>query len=299
MNTSSVPTSEPPKSNSFSIGGIAAVTLGAILTFGNVHLLNRADKTDEQIKELRGAIKTEMLNLQQDSATRAKEQSSLLAELRDQIDQTGVKSTKAASQVNLMAKRYADQLAKKLSAQEKEAQEQQQALQEKMSAQFGEIRQASSQTEEKVSGIATDVTSVKSEVAQTKSDLDKAVNDLHSVRGDMGVQSGLIATNAKELATLKALGERSYFEFQLTKTKAPQKVGDVAVQLKKSDTKRNRYTIELVADDKHVEKKDRSINEPVQFYMAKARIPYEIVVNEVKNDRIIGYLAAPKIHEMR
>ena len=91
----------------------------------------------------------------------------------------------------------------------------------------------------------------------------------------------------------------NYFEFQLTKTKAPQKIGDVAVQVKRMDTKRNRYTIELIADDKKVEKKDRSVNEPVQFYMAKARIPYEIVVNEVRNDRIVGYLATPKVREMR
>jgi len=295
MNASSVSTSETPKRNSFGIAGIAAVTLGSVLTFGNLYLLNKADHMENQIQELRGALKTEMLTIQQDSAARTREQSELLANLREQIDQTGAQSSKAAAQANSAARRYADQLGKKLTEQEKEAQ----AQQEKLSAQLGEVRQANTQADEKITGIATDVTGVKTDVAQTKSDLDRTFGDLRSVRGDMGVQSGLIATNAKELASLKALGERSYFEFQLTKTKTPQKVGDIAVQLKKFDAKRNRYTIELVADDKRVEKRDRSVNEPVQFYMAKARIPYEIVVNEVKNDRIIGYLSAPKVHEMR
>lgn len=299
MNETSVPAPETPKSSSVSAAGIAAITLGAALICGNVYLLNRADTLESQLKDLRGNVKSEMLTIQQDSANRTKEQSALLASLREQIDQTGASSNqaahKAANQANLAAKRYADQLAKKLADQTQEAQEKQ----EKLTAQLGEIQKASSQTDEKVSGIATDVTGVKSEVSQTKNELDKTINDLRSVRGDMGVQSGLIATNGKELAALRALGERSYVEFQLTKSKAPQKVGDIAMQLKKFDAKRNRYTIELVADDKHVEKKDRSINEPVQFYMAKARIPYEIVVNEVRNDRIVGYLAAPKVKEMR
>jgi hypothetical protein len=113
------------------------------------------------------------------------------------------------------------------------------------------------------------------------------------------VQSGLIATNAKELAALKALGERNYYEFNLGKTKQPQKVGDVFIQLKRTDPKRNRYTIEILADDKKVEKKDKTVNEPVQFYTSKARQPYEIVVNEVRKDVIVGYLATPKVQASR
>ena len=69
--------------------------------------------------------------------------------------------------------------------------------------------------------------------------------------------------------------------------------------LKKTDPKKNKYTIELVADDKRVEKKDKNLNEPVQFYVAKARQPYEIVVNEVKKDQIVGYLTTPKVQSAR
>jgi predicted amino acid dehydrogenase len=114
------------------------------------------------------------------------------------------------------------------------------------------------------------------------------------VTGDLGVQSGYIATNSKELALLKRLGERNITEFKLAKTKDPQRVGDIALVLKRTDQKKNKYTVEVVADDKRTEKKDKGVNEPIQFYVSKARQPYEIVVNEVKKDLIVGYLAAPK-----
>jgi hypothetical protein len=111
--------------------------------------------------------------------------------------------------------------------------------------------------------------------------------------------SGLIATNAEELMQLKALGDRNYYEFDLRKQKQPVKVGDVLVRLTKADTKRNRFTIEVIADDKKVEKKDRTLNEPIQFYTMSARQPYELVVNNVQKDRIVGYLATPKVRKER
>jgi hypothetical protein len=76
-------------------------------------------------------------------------------------------------------------------------------------------------------------------------------------------------------------------------------VGDVRLRLKKADPHRNEYTIEVLADDRLVEKKDRTANEPVQFYVAKARQPYEIVVNEVKKGGIVGYLATPMVEIAR
>ena len=124
--------------------------------------------------------------------------------------------------------------------------------------------------------------------------MEKTISDLKSTKGDLGVQSGLIATNGKELAALRQLGERNYTEFKLTKTKEPQRVGDIALLLKKTDPKKNKFTIEVKADDKSTEKKDRNINEPVQFYVAKAALPYEIVVNNVGKDQISGYLSTPK-----
>jgi hypothetical protein len=138
------------------------------------------------------------------------------------------------------------------------------------------------------------VGSVKTDVASTRSELQKTIADLKSVRGDLGVQSGLIATNSTELNALRRLGERNYFEFKIGKTKQPQRVGDITLLLKKTDPKKNRFTVNVMADDKLTEKKDRNINEPVQFYTSKARQPYELVVNQVQKDLIVGYLATPK-----
>ena len=151
----------------------------------------------------------------------------------------------------------------------------------------------------KIADVSTEVSSVRGEVASAKSELDKTIAELKSVRGDLGVQSGLIATNAKELAALRALGDRNYFDFDIKKSKQMQRVGDITMRVTKVDAKKNKYTLELIADDKKVEKKDKSVNEPLQFYTARARLPYEIVVNEVRKDQIIGYLATPRVQAAR
>jgi hypothetical protein len=110
-----------------------------------------------------------------------------------------------------------------------------------------------------------DVTAVKTDLGSTKAELERTVANLNKVTGDLGVQSGYIATNGKEIAALKRLGERNIFEFNLRKTKAPQRVGDISITLKNTDPKRNKYTIEVLADDKTTEKKDKTVHEPVQF----------------------------------
>lgn len=288
--------SEPVKKSGWTKTTAAATVLGVALAGGNVYLLNRTNNLESQMQDMRSSMKTEFSSLQQTNESLAAKNTQVMSELEAKINETGAKSAKAASQAmsaaSLQAKKVSDQFARKLDEQQKA----QLAQNEAVTAQLGELKQ---DTNSKWTGINTEVTGVKTEVAQTKSELDKTIGDLKSMRGDLGVQSGLIATNSKELAALRALGERDYVEFQLTKTKAPQRIGDVAVQLKKSDMKRNRYTIELVANDKRVEKRDRTVNEPVQFYTASARIPYELVVNEVRNDKIVGYLAAPKVSNMR
>ena len=146
-----------------------------------------------------------------------------------------------------------------------------------------------------VVGVKTDVDGVKTQVATAQSALEQQASELKRMTGDMGVMSGLIATNAKDLDTLRALGERNYFEFTLAKAQKSRKIGEVTLTLKKADPKRNRYTVEVLADDKRVEKKDKTTNEPVQVYLAGNRQPHEIVINQVKKDEITGYLAAPKV----
>ena len=124
-----------------------------------------------------------------------------------------------------------------------------------------------------VDGVKANVENVKTTVATAQSDIEKTSADLKRAMGDMGVMSGLIATNSKDLDQLRALGERNYFEFDLTRAQGMKKIGDVVLTLKKADPKRNRYTIEVVADDKRVEKREKTINEPVQLYVSGNRQP--------------------------
>ena len=109
----------------------------------------------------------------------------------------------------------------------------------------------------------------------------------------MGLQSGLIATNQHELDILKHKGDRNYYEFTLQKgQKRP--ISTVSLELKKADVKHSRYTLEVYADDKKIEKKDRGLNEPVQFYTGKDNYLYELVVNSIDKNQVKGYIATPK-----
>ncbi len=136
-------------------------------------------------------------------------------------------------------------------------------------------------------------------LGRVSSDLQNTGADVKRVAGEVSEVTGAVATNAKELAALKALGERSYFEFDLAKTQEPQKIGDLRIVLKKTDPKHSRYTVAVLTDDKMVEKKDRTINEPVQLYISDSVQPYEIVVNEVKKDKVSGYVVMPKVKLLR
>jgi prefoldin subunit 5 len=142
---------------------------------------------------------------------------------------------------------------------------------------------------------ATELNGTKSDVAATKADLETTKTKLQSTIGDLGVQSGLIARNHDEVEELKRMGERDIFEFTLAKSsQGPDRVGPIQVQLRKTDTKHFKYTLNVVADDKTIEKKDKTVGEPIQFYVRGARAPYEIVVFDLTKDTAKGYLSTPK-----
>lgn len=139
-----------------------------------------------------------------------------------------------------------------------------------------------------------EVGEVKGEVAQTKQVLAETQMTLQRTIGDLGVQSGLIAKNGGELEELKRRGERDYFEFDLKKSKQFTRVGTISLQLSKTDTKRQKYTVTVLANDRRIEKKDKTLLEPVQFYLQGTRHMMEMVVYEVDKNRVVGYLSAPK-----
>lgn len=167
------------------------------------------------------------------------------------------------------------------------------AADQKLTAQLSQVKQES---EEKIGAVATDVTGAKKDIESTKSDLEATKGKLDRATGDMGVMSGLIAHNRDDLEELRRRGDRNYYEFTLPKAKSPQRVGPVQMTLNKVDQKKSRYTLTVFADDRSIEKKDKTAGEPVQFYMkgASRMAPYEIVVFDVGKNQIVGYLSTPK-----
>lgn len=286
---------QPPPAPAPSGGGLKIpILFGLVLALlgANIYLFLQLGKTKDDVKELQASLKTEIQGVQEIAAVSSKASQKYNSEIKDQLEEARRQHAMAVGQAKLDAQKKVDDLERTLKQETK-------AVAQQMEGKISEVKEQTQAAQSKIGEVSTEVGAVKGEVAATKSELEKTIGDLKRVKGDLGEQSGLIATNGKELNALKALGERNYFEFRLAKQKNAQKVGDVAILLKRVDQKKNKFTIELTADDKKVEKKDKSINEPLQFYTSKARQPYEIVVNEVGKDLIVGYLATPKVQNAR
>lgn len=286
------PAPPPPSDSGWSLK--VAILFGAVIALlaANIYLFVEVDRVRGDIAKLRESTLSEISTLRESSSVTTATNRRNLETMREELEAARRQATLAVGQAKVEAIKKSEQLASAVA-------EEQRRQHAQVTSQISEVKQATNEAATRIGAVSTDVTAVKSDVASTRAELEKTVSDLKRMNGDMGQMSGLIATNGKELNALKQLGDRNYFEFNLKKSKAPNKVGDVAVLLKKTDPKRNRYTIDVIADDKRVEKKDKNLNEPVQFYVAKARQPYELVVNEVKKDQIIGYLATPKVMQSR
>ena len=137
-----------------------------------------------------------------------------------------------------------------------------------------------------------DVDNVNTNVNGVKSDLDTTKNNLQLARDQFG---NLIARNHDELEELRRLGERDYYEFTIDKKGQREKVGDLMVELRGTNPKKNLFSLELYVDDQRFEKKNRSAMEPIYFLTRNARTPFELVVNQVGHDKVQGYVSVPKV----
>ena len=168
---------------------------------------------------------------------------------------------------------------------------------EKTATAAKELRVAQRRGQKNLESLGGEVGKVKEDLAAQKAAIEEANAKLSRAIGDLGEQSGLIARNAEELEALKRTGMRDYFEFDLKKAKAASPVGPVAIRLTNADVKRHKFNMLLVVDDLEIEKKDKTLLEPVQFYRKGSRQLQEIVVYTVAKDRIAGYLSMPKAVE--
>lgn len=158
-----------------------------------------------------------------------------------------------------------------------------------------EQKRAIGEVNTQVSGVKSDVDATKTDVATTKTDLEATKAKLESTIGDLGVQSGLVAHNRDELEVLKHKSDRDYYDFTILRGKPPTRVSTISLQLRRVDPKKNRFTLNVLADDKTVEKRDRNTEEPLQFYTGKDhQLLYELVVFTVNKNQVTGYLSTPK-----
>jgi hypothetical protein len=182
---------------------------------------------------------------------------------------------------------------------------------DKMNLTHGELiaarkqnKTATAAVDQKVNGLATsvkaelatkanaeDLTKLNGDVTGVKGDLDATKSSIQMARSEMGT---LIARNHDEIDQLRRMGQRDYFEFTVTRKGGSQKVGSIQVQLRDTNTKKNQFTINVLADDKSFEKKNRSVNEPIFFYTGGTRAALELVVNKVTKSTASGYLSIPK-----
>ena len=169
-----------------------------------------------------------------------------------------------------------------------------QRAQQAAAAQLAEQEKNVNAVAGEVGNVKTDVGGVKTDLGATKASLEETRAQLQRTVGDLGVQSGLIANTRSDLEALRHRGDRGYFEFTLVRGAKPQAISTVALQLKKTDPKRGKYTLDVTADDKTIEKKDRTQSEPVQFYTGREHMLYELVVWTVEKNKITGYLSTPK-----
>lgn len=276
--TPNTPTPAASETNVYSSPGLPRwVMVLFVLAFALVGYLFYANYTEREA--LRHA-QEEGDKRSQAFAAEVDKTNARVADLKGQLDVTSQKL--GLTQDELARARGLAQLARK-DQQQSDAQLRQQlgAVQADTASKFGEV--------------ATQINGTQTDLNSTKADLEATKGKLQSTVGDLGVQSGLIARNHEEVEELKRLGERDIFEFSLNRSsKSPEHLGPIQVQLRKVDTKHYRFTLNVVADDKTIEKKDKTVGEPVQFYVHGARAPYEIVVFDLTKDSAKGYLSTPK-----
>jgi chromosome segregation ATPase len=279
--------------------GLAGLAIMQVNTANNLHALEAklALVQSEQSKS-RETIEAEAAKLGEAAATAEVERQKALDSVRDEVVQARRQVQGVAGKVKEETQKSVEELASRVHSNEAKLQENQDAN-VRVADEITGLKQATNTAQSNINAVSSEVSAVKTDVASTKSRLETTIASLGRVTGDMGVMSGLIATNGKEIDALRQLGDRNYTEFTIFKSNEPVRLADISVLLKNTDLKTNRYTIELQVGDHKVEKKDRTVNEPLQFYTDGDRRPHELVVNVVGKDQIVGYLAIPKVAASR
>ena len=252
----------------------AVIIILAMLAIGEIYSITRIS-TVRQALESQQALMRKELDTQFSSKIAGLEESNAqqLTTLRTELDQTASRMGSTGQELNRARAMVA-------------------GLQKRQQQQADELKKeiAKKADDEKLGALSQDVSTTQTDLASTKQNVDQLSKDLGMARSEFGT---LIARNHDDIQALRKLGDRDYFEFTLTKNER-QNIAGLGLTLKKTNVKHNRFDLNLLADDLQVEKKGRTVNEPIFFYLASSKKPYELVVNKVESDRVVGYVSVPK-----
>jgi len=255
----------------------AILVLGLIAIGGLAFGWNASNKLDATKQDVAAQLKTTQTTIDQD-----------MSSLKDRLAQTEKTNTDLQGDLKVVTSKL-----KITQGQLKKAREEASAAIQDTSQKLTAL-DTSVHTDLATKASTDDVKNVDTKVGGVRTDLDTTREDLKMARSELGT---LIARNHDEIDQLRRLGERDYIEFTITGKNKPQKVGNVTVELKGVSEKAGRFSVNLTAEDRQLQKKNRAMNEPIFFYLHGTKIPEELVVNKVGKDTVSGYVSIPKANQ--
>jgi septal ring factor EnvC (AmiA/AmiB activator) len=245
--------------------------------------------TQEKLTKLSGQVQALENNQKLGESSVSNQLSSLKSEIagaHEAVGDTKAELKKTASQIQAEGQKTKQELSKALASKADTSQVE------------AQVAAAKTEADSKINQVNTAVGGVKTEVGQVKTDLDATRRDLEGTQRQLidvrDTLNAAVAKNSSELSQLRLKGERDYVEFTIPKMKELVKVEDIRIMLTKTDPKKGKFNLKVVVDDSQLEKKDRLINEPIQFLVGQNRVRYEIVINWVQKSQAGGYLSIPK-----
>jgi hypothetical protein len=261
-------------------GGTPAWMLAAVAVLGVVALVGLvlAHNASTQGQEIQQSLENKVKALQTDFTNQ-------VAQLQQHQTQTDTANSGLQSDLSVVTKRL--RLTQGgLKKARQEAEDIKTESEQKIAEMDGAVK-----TELATKASTDDVKTVDGKVTGVRTDLDTTTNDLKMARSELGT---LIARNHEDVEQLRRLGERDYIEFTIDAKNKPQKVGAFVVELRGTNLNKKRYSVSLIVDDVHIDKKNMPVNEPVFFHQGTDRRPLELVVNQVAKDKVTGYISIPK-----
>ena len=282
----SITTNQPQPENPSSSRPVIVVALVIVFAAAtNLYLFTKVKSIEVEAHTLRTQLETEMAKVHESSAYRSTQARREFNELREEVKKAQTQITnKTDANTRARTKRLADAVAKN-------QREQQELL-------LGEIRGVSSKAGEAQQGVKevrTDVQVIKSDAEETRAQLNETGSALRSTRNHLMDLDGQVNSHAADIAKLHELGERQRVAFALTKSDRMQRIGEIYLRLKSTSPRNNRFTLEVMADDKTVEQKKKHVHEAMRFYLPGSAQPYDIVVTSVQRDQVNGYVSKAKV----